>query len=89
MLTIVCDESDATFKNVWDTISTYQQKTDDGTAKKITRTESIKSTETVATDGMVDISSGQLASALERVGIAEDDVAQVAPVSSIQGISII
>lgn len=34
---------------------------------------------------MVGISSGELTSALRRVGIGKDDVTQVAPVSSIQG----
>jgi hypothetical protein len=87
MLTIVCDESDATFKSVWDTISAYQQSTDGGTAKKNTRIESIETMESVVADSMVGISSSQLASALERVGVAEDDVTQVAPVSSIQGTS--
>lgn len=76
--------NNATFKNVWDTISAYKQSTDDETTKKNAHTESIKSMEIVAADGMVGISSDQLASALERVGIAEDDVAQVASVSSIQ-----
>lgn len=88
MLTIVCDELDATFKNVWDTISAYQQSADGGTAKKNTRIESIETIESVAADSMVGISSGQLASALDRVGVAEDSVTQVAPVSSIQGTSI-
>lgn len=88
MLIIVCDESDATFKNVWDTISAYQQSTNGGTTKKNTRIESVATMESIAADGMVGISSGQLASALERVGVAEDVVTQVAPVSSIQGTSI-
>ncbi|KAM0473073.1 hypothetical protein ACHAPX_008438 [Trichoderma viride] len=76
--------NNATFKSVWDTISAYQQSTDGGTAKKNTRIESIETMESVVADSMVGISSSQLASALERVGVAEDDVTQVAPVSSIQ-----
>ncbi|EHK44571.1 putative NRPS-like protein biosynthetic cluster [Trichoderma atroviride] len=76
--------NNATFKNIWDTISAYQQSVNGETAKKSTRIEPIETMDSIAADSMVGISSGQLASALERVGVAEDDVTQVAPVSSIQ-----
>jgi hypothetical protein len=70
---------------VWDTISAYQQSAYCGTAKKNASIESIETIESVAADSMVGISSRELTSVLERVGIAKDNVTQVAPVSSIQG----
>ncbi|PTB43748.1 hypothetical protein M441DRAFT_185755 [Trichoderma asperellum CBS 433.97] len=76
--------NNATIKNVWDTISAYQQSTYFGTAKENAHIESIETIESVTADSMVGISSTELTSALERAGIAIDGIMQAAPVSSIQ-----